>query len=121
MHTFYKKVRADALLGPVFNSMIAEQQWPAHLAKLSDFWETNLFAVRRYKGSPMQAHQRVDAAHHYQLDQAHFGRWLHLWFTTIDALFSGPRAQRAKDSARRMATGQYTAMWAARPGNQQQH
>ncbi len=41
--TFYKKVRANENIGFFFNETI--EDWPAHLDKLTDFWETNLFMV----------------------------------------------------------------------------
>ena len=49
VNTFYSKIRKDELLGPIFNSHISENQWPHHLMKLTDFWETNLFGVRKFK------------------------------------------------------------------------
>lgn len=112
---FYEVVRKDSVLGPIFNAMIPEERWPAHLEKLTDFWETNLFGVRRFKGNPVEAHQRTDRMMNYGITQEHFGRWLQLWFQTIDSLYSCERARRAKDSARRMATGQFMVMWHARP------
>lgn len=38
--TFYHRVRADALLAPVFESAIGvtEAEWSAHLAILRNFW-----------------------------------------------------------------------------------
>ena len=59
VHTFYDKIRKDDLLGPIFNSHIAEDQWPEHLEKLTDFWETNLFGIPKFKGNPSQKHLNV--------------------------------------------------------------
>ncbi len=117
VNQFYLRVRKDDLLGPVFNSIIEEKRWSHHLSKLADFWETNLFGIRRYKGNPIQAHQKVDVEMDYSITQEHFGRWLHLWFSTIDTYFDPrcPRAMRAKEGSRRMATGQFMAMWHVRP------
>ena len=44
---FYKKIRKDDLLGPIFNKAIAD--WPIHLEHLTDFWETQLFFVSKFK------------------------------------------------------------------------
>src|ERR1700741_5490397 len=52
---FYAKVRADALLGHVFNGVIGDH-WPEHLAPLTNFWTSVLLASGRYKGNPMMAH-----------------------------------------------------------------
>ena len=60
VHTFYSKIRKDDLLGPIFNAHISEEEWPQHLIKLTDFWETNLFGVRKFKGSPTKKHLKVD-------------------------------------------------------------
>jgi truncated hemoglobin YjbI len=38
VHTFYAFVRADPLLGPVFNRSILD--WDAHLDKLCAFWSS---------------------------------------------------------------------------------
>ena len=57
--TFYTKIRADDLLGPIFNDVIDD--WPAYLVRLTDFWETNLFFVNKFKGNPVRKHQEVDA------------------------------------------------------------
>ena len=37
VNNFYSKIRRDNLLGPIFNSHISEEKWPAHLSKLTDF------------------------------------------------------------------------------------
>ncbi|KAK0363120.1 hypothetical protein LTR94_015981 [Friedmanniomyces endolithicus] len=57
---FYARVRADALLGPIFESAIDD--WPHHLAKLKDFWSSVMLASGRYKGQPMPAHIRHERA-----------------------------------------------------------
>ena len=40
--TFYDKIRADKEIGFFFSETITN--WEEHLEKLTDFWETNLFA-----------------------------------------------------------------------------
>jgi hemoglobin len=118
VHSFYEKIRTDALLGPIFDSQIREEAWPAHLRKLTDFWETNLFGISKFKGSPTLKHIQVDKNLGFRIDQKHFGQWLQLWFETIDDLFEGELADKAKQAARKMSTGQFIALWQARPGNQ---
>lgn len=113
--SFYSKIRKDGLLGPIFNSHIPDNKWPEHLEKLTNFWVTNLFGIACFKGNPTQAHRNVDYNLDYSIKQEHFGKWLNLWFTTIDSLFKGVLADRAKNAARRMATGQYLAIWHNRP------
>lgn len=112
---FYSKIRKDKTLGPIFNSHISDEQWPAHIEKLTDFWETNLFGISKFKGSPSAKHINVDKNLNYTIEQTHFGVWLQLWFETIDQLFEGELALRAKQSARKMSTGQYLTIWSHRP------
>lgn len=113
--SFYKAIRKDTVLGPIFNHHIPEDHWPDHLNKLTDFWMTNLFGVPCFKGNPTQAHINVDKNLNYTIDQKHFGQWINLWFTTIDSLFEGTLANKAKNAAKRMAMGQYLAIWHHRP------
>lgn len=107
VNTFYGKIRVDDVLGPIFNNRIPEQNWPAHLVKLTDFWETNLFGVARFKGNPSQKHLQLDADLGHKIEASHFGRWLMLWHSTVDELFAGERAERAKSSAERMGSAQF--------------
>ena len=51
VHRFYARVRADALLGPIFDAHIVE--WDPHLARMVDFWSSALRGTRRYRGAPM--------------------------------------------------------------------
>ncbi len=100
--TFYKKVRANIEIGPFFNETI--EDWPAHIEKLTDFWETNLFFVNKFQGNPMKTHQEVDEQFNHSLEQKHFGEWLNLWFETVDELFVGDKANIAKNRARNIAS-----------------
>lgn len=115
VNTFYSKIRKDALLGPIFNTHISEELWPDHLVKLTDFWETNLFGVPKFKGNPLQKHAKVDKVAGYTINQVHFGKWLQLWVETIHELFEGEHAQKAIHTARKMATGQYLTLWHQKP------
>ena len=53
---FYARVRADAVLGPIFDGAI--EDWPHHLEKLKAFWSSVMLTSGRYKGQPMVAHLR---------------------------------------------------------------
>ena len=110
--TFYGKVRRHPELGPIFNETIHD--WEEHTRILTDFWETNLFFVQGYKGNPVKAHLDVDANFNHAIEQAHFGNWLELWFSTIDELFEGKKAHLAKARARNMSHIMFIRIWQAR-------
>ena len=75
VHSFYARVRADPLLGPVFNRAISD--WDAHLDKLCAFWSSVTLMTGRYKGTPMKAHAELP-----EISSAHFERWLVLFQAT---------------------------------------
>ncbi len=110
--TFYSKVRKNKKIGHFFNESI--QDWPAHLEKLTDFWETNLFMVAKFRGNPVRAHKDVDQKYNHSVEQKHFGEWLNMWFATIDEMFEGERANIAKNRARNMAHNLFMNMYMSR-------
>lgn len=105
VRSFYTHVRKDILIGDIFNKIVgSEENWEVHFEKLTDFWVTNLLNQQAYKGSPMQAHQEVDRQSNGIVEQEHFDRWLELWYQTLDLLFTGEKADRAKSNAQNIAT-----------------
>lgn len=109
VHQFYAKIRADKEIGFYFNEMITD--WDAHLEKLTDFWETNLFGVRKYKGNPHAVHNEVDAHFDEKITVNEFGIWLNHWFQTIDEHFEGENADTLKRRARKMSTFLFMSMF----------
>lgn len=101
--TFYDKVKKDDFIGPIFLTVIPDAEWESHLQKLTDFWQTNLFFVKKFKGNPMKAHKEVDKTFNHTISQEHFEQWLSLWYETVDALFEGSKANDAKQRARNIA------------------
>jgi len=97
---FYGAVRADDLLGPIFDD-IAQTDWAVHLPKMYDFWDTVLFGRSAFRGNPLAVHR--DLATRAPLTEREFGRWLTLFHQQVDRLFSGPVADEAKLRARRIA------------------
>lgn len=79
--SFYDKARADPVIGPVFNRVIPEAHWPAHLATIADFWSSMLLGTGRYGGRPMPKHMAIP-----ELSDAHFMRWLRLFRETAEEL-----------------------------------
>lgn len=101
IHAFYKKVRKNPEIGHFFNETIND--WQAHLDKLTKFWMANLFGNTKYSGNPIRVHIEMDQSFGNQIEQAHFGLWLQLWYSTIDSLFRGEKATLAKERARNIA------------------
>lgn len=112
VNTFYAKIRKDELLGPIFNERITH--WDEHLEHLTDFWESSLFFVNKYKGNPLEKHVEVDAATKNTINEHHFGVWLNHWIQTLDALFEGEKVNIAKNRARKMGTFIYIKLFEAR-------
>ena len=102
VNRFYKKIRKDAILGPIFNAII--EDWEAHLELLTDFWESQLLTKRTYLGNPIAVHNEVDDKMNHTITSEHFGLWLNMWFSTIDELFEGETAWVAKNRAQKMST-----------------
>ncbi|WP_461533695.1 group III truncated hemoglobin [Sinomicrobium sp.] len=109
VRTFYGQVRENEEIGPFFNKMITD--WEEHFEKLTDFWESNLFFKGLYRGNPRIAHAKVDAAFGHSVENRHFGVWLNIWFSTIDSLFAGELAERAKNNARKMSTHLFMSIY----------
>jgi len=90
--SFYGKVRADDLLGPIFQEKIGDN-WDKHLETMYKFWGMTLLAQNGYSGHPLSKHLTLP------IEQAHFNRWLHLFFTTLNEHFDGPVAGEAMKKA----------------------
>jgi hemoglobin len=72
---------------------------------ITDFWETILLGAQSYGGGAFRPHAELNMK--VPLRAGHFERWLHIWRTTVDELFSGERAQLAKSHAERVARAFY--------------
>jgi len=98
VHGFYDEIRRDDLLGPIFNSRIAGEDWPVHLARMCDFWSSTLLRTGRYEGRPLPPHLAIP-----ELEEAHFRRWLSLFRTTVRRLCPPDVATLFMDRALRIA------------------
>jgi len=96
VNSFYDNVRKDDLLGPIFNDKL-QDRWEPHLQKMYGFWQTILFDVRAYSGTPFPPHKQLP------VDKTHFDRWVYLFNTNIDSQFSGELTEEAKMRAANMA------------------
>ena len=94
---FYDRLLADAEMRPFFTDL----DLPHHLPKIEAFWRGVLFGDHSYTGDPMTAHIALHKRH--PMEQRHFDRWLAHWNATLDALFTGTKAQEAKARAASIA------------------
>ena len=95
VHTFYDRVRADPLIGPVFDAQVDD--WDQHLEKLCAFWSNILLRTGRYQGRPMQKHLRLP------IEAEHFDRWLALFRATASEIMPPDAAAIFIDRANRIA------------------
>jgi len=104
---FYGRIRGDAVLGPIFTAHIAD--WPAHLARMNQFWRSILHGSGEFSGNPMQKHLALPG-----LDAAAFSHWLELFYATLrelaaehdlDPVAAAMVAQRARMIADSLLTG----------------
>ena len=96
VHAFYARVRADEVLGPIFDARIDD--WDAHLVKLVDFWSSALRHTRRFNGAPMPKHAAMTG-----LSAGLFQRWLRLFAEVAATQANREMAQRAVVLAERIA------------------
>lgn len=102
---FYRRVRADHELGPIFNDAIHD--WPEHLDKLAAFWSSVMLTSGRYKGQPVPAHMK----HRSRITPALFQRWLALWVDTTNELMTPEPAVALQLKAARIAESLQLAMF----------
>ncbi len=95
VHAFYAKVRADALLGPVFDARV--KNWDVHLERMCVFWSSVALSTGAYHGSPMQVHAPLP------VDAEHFDRWLRLFAETANEVCPPVAAEHFVTKAKRIA------------------
>lgn len=97
---FYDAAFDDPRIGPIFTD-VAHMDLDAHLPVMADFWETVLLRAGTYSRNALQVHVALNRQR--ALDGGDFARWLELWAATVDDMFAGPIAERAKLQAARIA------------------
>lgn len=100
LRRFYGRALADDILTEPF-ARVREIGLEAHLRTMCDFWETVLFRAGTYRRNTLIAHRVVHCR--TPLSDRHFARWLALWHGTVDEMYQGPAAERAKVQATRIA------------------
>jgi hemoglobin len=88
---FYADVRQHDLVGPIFNRQI--EDWPAHLAKIGEFWA-------RITGGPSNYFGQMPAKHFgLGIDPRHFVAWLGLWDCNCRSYLNPQEAQEMSQLA----------------------
>ena len=94
VHAFYTKVRADAVLAPIFEARIGD--WEPHLERMCASVDGRLMSGR-YHGTPMAKHMPLP------VDADHFDRWLALFEETAWEVCAPAAATHFVELARRIA------------------
>lgn len=107
VHRFYGKVRADAVLGPIFAERISD--WGPHLDRMVAFWSSVALMTGRYHGAPVPAHVGLP------VDWDHFDRWLTLFRETAAETCPPEGAAHVIKRAERIARSLHMAVEDAKP------
>ena len=102
VHRFYERVRADAMLGPIFAARIAD--WGPHLARMVEFWSSVALMTGRYHGAPVPAHANLPVT------WDHFERWLALFRQTAHEVCPPQGADHVIAAAERIARSLHMAV-----------
>ena len=95
VHRFYARVRNDPLLGPIFESRIAD--WDAQLDRMVAFWSSVALMTGRYQGAPIPKHLGLPVT------WDHFDRWLALFEQTAREVCTPEGADRVITHSQRIA------------------
>jgi len=96
--SFYAKIRADDLLGPIFALKIRPEEWDRHESHIVDFWSSIFLKTARFKGNPMSKHAALP-----DLKPDHFSHWLSLFRKTVDQELTLKQAEAMHAMAGRIA------------------
>lgn len=95
---FYARVRADEILGPVFDAAV--EDWPSHEDKIAAFWCGAILRSPGYDGNPMQIHLA-----NATIKAEHFPIWLGLFQETVERELSPETAASFNNLAQRIGKG----------------
>lgn len=94
---FYRRIRSDDLLSPVFESRLAGN-WEPHMLRMYAFWTKALLARGEFQGNVFAKHMTLAG-----LEREHFARWLELFRHTCIDLFGIEAAKDPIEIAERIA------------------
>lgn len=104
---FYQQLLADKELAPIFVD-VAEIDLDQHKPLIIAYWEKLLLGGTDYRRHTMNIHRAV---HSKRPLRAHdFQRWLAFFTQTMDDLYEGPLAERAKTIAATIANNMQASL-----------
>ena len=109
VHGFYADVRADALLGPVFDAALHDR-WEPHLARMVDFWSTVALGSKSFKGNVYAKHMALTG-----VTPAHFAAWVRLWGEHTERRFAPEVAQELQVAAHGIARNLFQGYFGSKP------
>jgi hemoglobin len=89
VRTFYNRLLDDPFMSPFFEGIDFEHHFP----RMIHFWSFLLLNTEGFGGNVFDAHRRLD------IDERHFERWISTFHKTVDDLFIGNKAEKAKNEA----------------------
>ena len=109
VHGFYADVRADPLLGPVFEAAL-QDRWEPHLARMVDFWSTVALGSKSFRGNVFSKHMALTG-----VTPAHFAAWVRLWGEHTTRLFAPDVALELQTAAHGIARNLFQGYFGSRP------
>lgn len=97
---FYDQVKADDLLGPIFND-VAKVDWEHHIPLLTGFWCNIMLGTNDYRGGAYGKH--VALSQIATVTMQHFERWLMLFEKVAQAKLPEPDAKLIVERANMIA------------------
>ncbi|CAA6811959.1 MAG: Unknown protein [uncultured Sulfurovum sp.] len=102
MTLFYTKALQDPVLAPYFvlelGDDLEDQEWVYHIELLADFWLAKLLGEKTYGGNFVGAHVNVP-----YISRESFVRWLALFSSTLDEVYTSDIAKKFKDLGENMS------------------
>lgn len=103
---FYRRVRSDTVLGPIFEQAIGDR-WDYHLPRMKSFWASVALNAGTYSGQPVPAHKKLTS-----VEKVHFQHWLALFRGTLEDTAPTPEAiEYFMERAARIAESLQLAMF----------
>ena len=109
VHSFYADVRADALLGPVFEEALRDR-WEPHLGRMVDFWSTVALGSKSFRGNVFTKHMALTG-----VTPDHFAAWVRLWGQHTERLFAPEVAHELQFAAHGIARNLFQGYFGSKP------